>query len=139
MLDVFVLSPLKSPCFTGECRGWAWPTIYVLYHSSTTDLQDKQDNITNTACQEEVFYYQLMEVTDFRNDVILAEACRQDVEKYCKDVEPGAACCTGFWVRVCCALLSPMCVRSMAYAHRLGPSLLTHSGSQQARLRHCAG
>lgn len=30
-----------------------------------------------------------MEVTDFRNDVILAEACRQDVEKYCKDVEPG--------------------------------------------------
>lgn len=53
-------------------------------------LQDKQDNITNSACQEEVFYYQLMEVTDFRNDVILAEACRQDVEKYCKDVEPGA-------------------------------------------------
>lgn len=36
-----------------------------------------------------MFYYQLMEVTDFRNDVILAEACRQDVEKYCKDVEPG--------------------------------------------------
>jgi hypothetical protein len=52
-------------------------------------LQDKQDNITSSACQEEVFYYQLMEVTDFRNDVILAEACRTDVEKYCKDVEPG--------------------------------------------------
>jgi hypothetical protein len=52
-------------------------------------LQDKQDNITNTACAEEVFYYQLMEVTDFRNDVILAEACRGDVDKYCKDVEPG--------------------------------------------------
>lgn len=51
--------------------------------------QDKQDNITSSACQEEVFYYQLMEVTDFRNDVILAEACRTDVEKYCKDVEPG--------------------------------------------------
>ena len=30
-----------------------------------------------------------MEVSDFRNDVILAEACRDDVEKYCKDVEPG--------------------------------------------------
>lgn len=52
-------------------------------------LQDKQDNITSSACQEEVFYYQLMEVTDFRNDVILAEACRTDVEKFCKDVEPG--------------------------------------------------
>jgi hypothetical protein len=31
-----------------------------------------------------------MEVTDFRNDVILAEACRGDVDKYCKDVQPGA-------------------------------------------------
>jgi hypothetical protein len=39
--------------------------------------------------RQEIFYYQLMEVSDFRNDVILAEACRQDVEKYCKDVEPG--------------------------------------------------
>ena len=39
-------------------------------------------------CQ--VFYYELMEVNDFRNDVILAEACRGDVEKYCKDTQPGA-------------------------------------------------
>ncbi len=38
--------------------------------------QEKQDNITSKACQDEVFYYELMEVTDFRNDVILAEACR---------------------------------------------------------------
>jgi hypothetical protein len=38
-----------------------------------------------------VFYYQLMEVTDFRNDVILAEACRGDVDKYCAKVEPGEA------------------------------------------------
>lgn len=52
-------------------------------------LQDKQDNITSQACQDEVFYYELMEVSDFRNDVILAEACRNDVESYCKDVEPG--------------------------------------------------
>lgn len=36
-------------------------------------LQDKQDNITSQACQDEVFYYELMEVSDFRNDVILAE------------------------------------------------------------------
>ncbi len=52
--------------------------------------QDKQDNITASACADEVLYYQLMEVTDFRNDVILAEACRTDVDKYCRDVEPGA-------------------------------------------------
>ncbi|MEW5310424.1 MAG: hypothetical protein WDW38_002223 [Sanguina aurantia] len=52
-------------------------------------LQEQQDNITTQACQDEVFYYELMEVTDFRNDVILAEACRSDVEVYCKDVEPG--------------------------------------------------
>lgn len=51
--------------------------------------QEQQDNITTQACQDEVFYYELMEVTDFRNDVILAEACRSDVEVYCKDVEPG--------------------------------------------------
>lgn len=64
------------------------PTIALLL-LYLPGLQDKQDNITNSDCQEEVFYYQLMEVQDFRNDVILAEACRVDVEKYCKDIEPG--------------------------------------------------
>ena len=29
-------------------------------------LQDNQDNITDQACQDEVFYYELMEVSDFR-------------------------------------------------------------------------
>lgn len=32
-----------------------------------------------------------MEVNDFRNDVLLAEACRTDVDKYCKNVQPGIA------------------------------------------------
>jgi Golgi apparatus protein 1 len=45
--------------------------------------------VTSQACQDEIFYYELMEVTDFRNDVILAEACRGDVESLCLDVEPG--------------------------------------------------
>lgn len=62
-------------------------------------LQDKQDNITSQACQDEVFYYELMEVTDFRNDVILAEACRNDVEAYCKDVEPGVCARGCVWGR----------------------------------------
>lgn len=37
-----------------------------------------------------MFYFEKMEVNDFRNDVLLAEACRSDVDKYCKHVEPGA-------------------------------------------------
>ena len=30
-------------------------------------------------------YQSLLQVRDFRNDVILAEACRADVETYCKN------------------------------------------------------
>ena len=41
-------------------------------------------------CFDEVFYFEKMEVNDFRNDVLLAEACRQDVDRFCKHVEPGA-------------------------------------------------
>lgn len=37
----------------------------------------------------QVFYFEKMEVNDFRNDVLLAEACRTDVDKYCKHIEPG--------------------------------------------------
>lgn len=31
----------------------------------------------------------MSQVRDFRNDVILAEACRQDVDMHCSDVTPG--------------------------------------------------
>lgn len=54
-------------------------------------LTEKQDAIKSKACADEVFYFEKMEVTDFRNDVLLAEACRSDVDKYCKHVEPGEA------------------------------------------------
>ena len=53
-------------------------------------LQDHQDAITAEECQKEVFYFEKMEVDDYRNDVLLAEACRTDVETHCKNVEPGA-------------------------------------------------
>ncbi len=53
-------------------------------------LTEKQDSIKSKACADEVFYFEKMEVTDFRNDVLLAEACRADVDKYCKHVQPGA-------------------------------------------------
>lgn len=52
-------------------------------------LSDKQDDIKNEECKKEVSYFINMEVTDFRNDIILAEACRRDVEQYCADVEFG--------------------------------------------------
>ncbi|KAF5829593.1 hypothetical protein DUNSADRAFT_15858 [Dunaliella salina] len=52
-------------------------------------LQENQEKISSQTCQDEVFYFQLMEVKDFRNDVILAQACRQDVETFCKNIEPG--------------------------------------------------
>ena len=55
-------------------------------------LTEKQDSIKSKACADEVFYFEKMEVSDFRNDVLLAEACRADVDKYCRLVEPGQHC-----------------------------------------------
>lgn len=52
-------------------------------------LQDKMDSITGTECRDEVFYFIKMEVSDYRNDIALAEACREDVDKFCDHVEGG--------------------------------------------------
>ena len=52
-------------------------------------LTEKRDEIKSDACRSEVSYFEKMEVEDFRNDVILAAACRNDVGKFCSDVEPG--------------------------------------------------
>jgi Golgi apparatus protein 1 len=52
-------------------------------------LTDKMDDIKEEACTKEVTYFEKMEVSNFRNDVILAEACRDDVDKLCATVEPG--------------------------------------------------
>ena len=42
-------------------------------------LTEKRDQIKDEACQKEVLYFEKMEVTDYRNDVILAAACRRVV------------------------------------------------------------
>jgi hypothetical protein len=102
-------------------------------------LQDKQDNVTSAACAEEVFYYQLMEVTDFRNDVILAEACRGDVEKYCKDVEPGGEGSVSI-LGSHRSSLQPRYIHGSAY-HRIHPAMHTtalpaHLGVAQPPV-HC--
>lgn len=50
------------------------------------------------ATPSQVYYYEKMEVQNYKNDIILAEACRSDVEQFCSLVEPG-----GCWARACCA------------------------------------
>ena len=40
--------------------------------------------------RQEVQYYEKMEVRDIRNDMPLAAACQDDVERYCKDIKSGA-------------------------------------------------
>ncbi|KAK9821811.1 hypothetical protein WJX81_008502 [Elliptochloris bilobata] len=52
-------------------------------------LTEKMEDITDAECKKEVFYFVKMEVRDFRNDVILAEACRTDVELHCPNVPAG--------------------------------------------------
>jgi golgi apparatus protein 1 len=52
-------------------------------------LTEKQDDIVSKECQAEVFYFEKMEVNDYRNDVLLAEACRRDVDKFCSNVQKG--------------------------------------------------
>ena len=34
----------------------------------------------------QVFYYEKMEISDYRNDIMLAAACRGDVDKFCAQV-----------------------------------------------------
>lgn len=52
-------------------------------------LTDKADDIQDEGCRKEVYYFEKMEVSNFKNDIILAEACREDVDKYCANVEGG--------------------------------------------------
>ncbi|EFJ50582.1 hypothetical protein VOLCADRAFT_103797 [Volvox carteri f. nagariensis] len=52
-------------------------------------LTDKIEDIGDEACKKEVYYYEKMEVSNFMNDILLAEACRTDVELHCSKVEPG--------------------------------------------------
>lgn len=63
-------------------------------------LTDKYAELQSKECSDEVFYFLKMEVNDFRNDVILAEACRTDVERYCKNVQPGRVVGCGRGMRV---------------------------------------
>jgi golgi apparatus protein 1 len=52
-------------------------------------LRDNMEKLQGAKCKEEVRYFVKMEVSDIQTDVQLAEECRSDMEKFCKDVEPG--------------------------------------------------
>eukprot|EP01025_Chloroclados_australasicus_P017425 TRINITY_DN188_c0_g2_i1.p1 TRINITY_DN188_c0_g2~~TRINITY_DN188_c0_g2_i1.p1 ORF type:complete len:924 (-),score=69.62 TRINITY_DN188_c0_g2_i1:353-2872(-) len=52
-------------------------------------LSEKMDAINKEECYNEVFYFVKMEVSDFRNDITLAENCRTDVDRFCSGVEAG--------------------------------------------------
>lgn len=52
-------------------------------------LADNKELLKQESCRKEVAYLEKMEVNDFRIDMALAEACREDVGKYCGQVEPG--------------------------------------------------
>lgn len=57
--------------------------------SSQAPAHDLPPHTHTSPHRKEVFYFQKMEVSDYNNDVILAAACRADVDKFCKKVEPG--------------------------------------------------
>ena len=72
---------------------------------------------------QEVQYYLKMGVENFRNDPILADACRADVDKYCPKTQPGG------WERIHTdgAHLACQLVKSDANIVSLKTALLLHA------------
>jgi hypothetical protein len=64
-------------------------TMCTVFLQVLACLVDNKETLKSDACSKEVFYLEKMEVNDFRIDMALAEACRADVGKLCKDVQPG--------------------------------------------------
>ena len=53
---------------------------------SATALGDEQTSLSMRNCDVLLL---VLQVRDFRNDVILAEACRVNVDQFCADITPG--------------------------------------------------
>lgn len=64
-------------------------------------LSDHSSQIKAKNCQKEVYYFEKMEVSDYKNDIILAEACRWDVDKFCSTVPAGEPEAPEFLVCTC--------------------------------------
>lgn len=56
-------------------------------------MTDNVASIKAQNCAKEVYYYQKMEVSNYKNDIILAEACRSDVDRFCYNIPAGACGC----------------------------------------------
>ena len=104
-------------------------------------LADRVEGIHDDACRREVEYFVRMEVHDFRNDILLAEACRADVDAFCGGVAPGG-------VVACLAehrgALSAACASAVADLERvatasvdLQPALASACSAE--RKAHCDG
>jgi len=102
-------------------------------------LADKQDAITAKACKDEVFYFVKMQVADYRNDILLAEACRSDVDARCAAVPAGdvLAC-----LRAAREQLTPACRREelrlsvlQSRDARLFPAIAASCGREMST--HC--
>ena len=84
-----------------------------------------------------------LQVRDFRNDVILAEACRQDVDTYCSSVTPGDGkvhqCLVDHQEQLTTACRAETNHLQMTAASnvKLSPSLGRACAAERAQ--HCAG
>ena len=83
------LSNSQAASGRGSCcrrchKSWPSPLLQVL-----RCLTEKQEEIEDTDCKNEVFQFEKMEVADMRNDAPMAVACKADLEQYCKGVKPG--------------------------------------------------
>jgi len=52
-------------------------------------LLENQANITTESCKTELFASEKRMGNDYRTDAVLKEACKEDVNKLCADIEPG--------------------------------------------------
>lgn len=73
-----------------------------MLRTSATALGDEQTCLSMRSCDVLLL---LLQVRDFRNDVILAEACRVNVDQFCADITPGEGkvhqvCPLFHWMRV---------------------------------------
>lgn len=85
----FRLQKACDPDISSLCEGVCPNQMTACGGKVLRCLQDKLDSITGSECRDEVFYFVKMEVSDYRNDIALAEACREDVDSFCDHVEAG--------------------------------------------------
>lgn len=54
-------------------------------------LKENTKELNNDACRTEITRMMRSGAEDFRNNVVLANKCKEEVAKFCKDIKPGSA------------------------------------------------